>query len=79
MQEFCLQQEELKLVMLISFQSCQPRSFTKMLLPRWVLVATSSIWLLSLPVPHCFQQAALVCDLCKVLQQCQRENSSLFS
>lgn len=68
MQEFCLQHKELKLVMLISFQSCQPQSFTKMLLPQWVLVPTSSIWLLSLPVPHCFQQRALLCGLCKVLQ-----------
>lgn len=45
-------------------QSCQPRSFTKMLLPQWVLVPTSSVWLLYLPVPDCFQQDALVCGLC---------------
>lgn len=47
--------------------------------PQWVLVPTSSIWLLSKCVAHRFWQDALVCGLCKALQQCQRENGSLFS
>lgn len=55
-QEFCLQEEELKLVILLSFLSYQPRIFTKMLFPQWILVPTSSIRRLSLPVPHCFSK-----------------------
>lgn len=62
-----------------SLPELSARSFTEMLLPQWVLVPTSSVWLLSLPVPLCFQQDALVCGLSKALQQCQRDNSSLFS